>query len=112
MKTSVRLLGAVLIALASSLALPSHAQSPAAIAADKSPSADLADGEVRKVDKENRKITLKHGAIKSLDMPPMVMVFHVSDPAMLDKVQVGDKVRFAATNDAGKLTVTQIQAVK
>src|SRR5690606_6023798 len=51
--------------------------------------ADLADAEVRKVDKENRKITLKHGEIKSLDMPPMTMVFGVSDPAMLEKVKAG-----------------------
>ena len=58
--------------------------------------ADMTDAEVRKVDKENKKITLKHGPIKSLDMPPMTMVFQVNDAALLDKVQPGDKVRFAA----------------
>ena len=72
----------------------------------------MSDAEVRKVDKDNKKITLKHGPIKSLDMPPMTMVFQVSDAALLDKVQAGDKVRFAAINDAGKLTVTQIQPAK
>jgi uncharacterized cupredoxin-like copper-binding protein len=72
----------------------------------------MTEGEVRKVDKGSRKITLKHAEIKSLDMPPMTMVFQVSDAALLDKVQPGDKVQFAATNDNGKLTVTRIQPVK
>lgn len=74
--------------------------------------ADLADGEVRKVDKEAGKITLKHGVIKSLDMPGMTMVFQVKDKALLDKVQTGDKVKFQAISDNGKLVVTEIQAAK
>ena len=41
---------------------------------------DLADGEVRKVDLEAGKVTLKHGDIKSLDMPAMTMVFRQSLP--------------------------------
>jgi Cu/Ag efflux protein CusF len=75
-------------------------------------STDMTDGEVRKVDKENAKLTLKHGEIKNLDMPPMTMVFAVKDKAMLDKLQPGDKVRFRAANDGGKLTVTEIQPAK
>jgi Cu(I)/Ag(I) efflux system protein CusF len=74
--------------------------------------AHLTDGEVRKVDKETKKITLRHGPIKSLEMPAMTMVFQVSDPALLDKVKPGDKVLFAAKNDGGKMTVTQIEAAK
>ena len=77
-----------------------------------STSADMTDGEIRKVDKDNKKITIKHGEIKNLDMPGMTMVFQVKDPAMLDKVQAGDKVRFKAISDNGKLTVTDIQTVK
>lgn len=73
---------------------------------------ELSEGEVRKVDLEARKITLKHGEMKNLDMPPMTMVFAVSDPALLGKVKPGDKVRFRAINAAGKLTVTDIQPVK
>jgi Cu(I)/Ag(I) efflux system periplasmic protein CusF len=71
--------------------------------------ADMADGEVRKVDKEAGKLTLRHGEIKSLDMPPMTMVFVVKDKAMLDKLKAGDKIRFKAVNDAGKFTVTEMQ---
>jgi Cu/Ag efflux protein CusF len=72
----------------------------------------MTDGEVRKVDKENRKITLKHGEIKELDMPAMTMVFNIDDAAVLEKVQPGDKVRFRASNEGGRLTVTELQPVK
>jgi Cu(I)/Ag(I) efflux system periplasmic protein CusF len=75
-------------------------------------SADMSDGEVRKIDKEQSKITLKHGEIKNLDMPAMTMVFAVKDKAMLDKLAPGDKVKFKAVNEAGKLTVTDIQPAK
>lgn len=71
--------------------------------------AQSADGEVRKIDKPQGKITLKHGEIKSLDMPPMTMVFRVSDPKMLDTVAVGDKVKFDAEKLGGNYTVTAIR---
>ena len=75
--------------------------------------AALTDAEVRKVDKAAGKITLKHGEIKNLDMPPMTMVFGVKDKALLDKVQKGDQVVFAADKDAtGEIVVTAIQARK
>lgn len=70
---------------------------------------DMADGEVRKVDKDGAKLTIKHGDIKNLDMPAMTMVFNVKDKAMLDKLQAGDKIRFKAVNESGKFTVTEIQ---
>ncbi len=66
------------------------------------------DGEVKKIDKAQGRITLKHGDIKHLDMPPMTMVFRVSDPKMLDSVAVGDKVRFAADKVGGNYTVTSL----
>lgn len=70
------------------------------------------DGEVRKVDLEAKKLTLKHGEIKNLDMPGMTMVFQVKDPAMLEKVKTGDKVRFTAEKINGTFTVTTIEAAK
>ena len=75
-------------------------------------SADMADGEVRKVDKENKKITLKHGVIKNLDMPGMTMVFGVKDASVLDSLKVGDKVKFKAEQSGTSITVTDIQPVK
>jgi Cu/Ag efflux protein CusF len=65
--------------------------------------------EVRRVDRDGRKITLKHGEIKSLAMPPMTMVFQVSDPAMLDTVKAGDTVRFKAIERSGTYVVTALE---
>lgn len=85
----------------------------AGLAASALAQASLTEGEVRKVDKATGKITLKHGEIKNLDMPPMTMVFGVKDKALLDKVQKGDKVKFAADkNAAGELIVTAVEAAK
>lgn len=75
-------------------------------------SSDMTNGEVRKVDKENKKVTLKHGAIKNLDMPGMTMVFGIKDVAMLDGLKVGDKVKFKAEQTGTAITVTDIQADK
>lgn len=72
----------------------------------------MADAEVRKVDKDARKITLKHGEIKNLEMPPMTMVFQVKDPAVLDKVKQGDKVKFSAEKVNGAYTVTSLEPAK
>ena len=71
-------------------------------------SSDMADGEVRKIDMAQGKVTLRHGPIKSLDMPGMTMVFTVSDKAMLESVKPGDKVRFKATNENGRMMVTEM----
>lgn len=70
------------------------------------------DGEIRKVDKEQGKVTLKHGPIANLDMPGMTMVFKVADPKMLDNLKPGDKVKFAASNQDGAITVTAIEVAK
>ena len=74
-------------------------------------SAAMTPGVVRKVDKEAAKITLRHEAIASLDMPPMTMVFRVSNPKFLDQVKAGDKVRFTAEKIGGQMTVTQLESV-
>ena len=73
---------------------------------------EMVAGEVRKVDKDARKITLRHAEIKQLDMPAMTMVFQVKDPAMLDKVKAGDKVKFKVENTGGAITVTEIEPAK
>lgn len=104
-------LAAGAVVLAGVLDVAAQAQPASAGTKATAAASDMTDAEVRKVDKANRKITLKHGAIKSLDMPPMTMVFQVSDAALLDKLQPGDKIRFKATHDAGKFTVTEIQPV-
>jgi Cu(I)/Ag(I) efflux system periplasmic protein CusF len=75
-------------------------------------STDMAEGEVRKVDKENQKVTIKHGPLKNLDMPGMTMVFQVQNPSLLETVQAGDKVRFAADKIDGKFTVTKLEVAR
>jgi Cu/Ag efflux protein CusF len=83
---------------------------PAALASPATaPAPELAEGEVRRIDQETGKVTLRHGPIKNLDMPPMTMVFTASDPALLAPLKVGDKVRFQAVQEAGKYMVTDIQ---
>jgi Cu/Ag efflux protein CusF len=71
---------------------------------------DMTEGEVRKVDKDAGKLTLKHGEIKNLDMPGMTMVFSVKDKRMLDMLKAGDQVRFKAAKEGGKYIVVEISA--
>jgi Cu/Ag efflux protein CusF len=69
----------------------------------------LAD--VRKVDVDANKITLKHGPIIPLDMPAMTMVFQVRNPALLLGIQAGDRVSFTAEQLQGAYVVTGLQKV-
>ena len=69
----------------------------------------LVEAEVKKVDKEAGKITLRHGDITNLNMPGMTMEFRTKDAAMLDQVKVGDKVTFAAERVNGAFTIVQLQ---
>ncbi len=88
-----------------------HHDKPKAQAAGATADA-MAEGEIRKVDKEAKKITIRHGPLANLDMPAMTMVFQVDDAAMLDAVKAGDKVKFQAEKAGGAFTVTQIEAAK
>ncbi len=92
-----RFLAPLALALAASLA---QAASP------------LTDAEVKKVDKAAAKVTLKHGEIKSLDIPAMTMSYRVKDAALLDKVQPGDHVRFSVERVDSQYTVTVLDVVK
>lgn len=103
---------ATLIGLASTLSLSAvaqgmdHSKMSATVAGA---AADMTEGEIRKVDKDNKKLTIKHGDIKNLDMPGMTMVFQVKDPAMVDQVKVGDKIRFKAEKASSGFVVTELQ---
>jgi len=71
--------------------------------------APLAEGTVKKIDKPAGKLTIAHGPLEALNMPPMTMVFRAAEPGLLDQVKVGDKIRFAVTRVGGALTVTAIE---
>ena len=97
------------IVLAALAAAPGYAQPTQGGHDSHHPAATLSDGEVRKVDKDAKKITIKHGPLANLDMPPMTMVFQVRDPSLLDKVKPGDKVKFQAEKISGGYAVTRIE---
>lgn len=88
-----------------------HADKAAATAAANAD--QLADGEVRQVDRDAKKLTIRHGPLPSLNMPmPMTMVYQVRDPAILDRVKSGDRIRFIAEKISGQFTVTRIEPSK
>lgn len=91
---------------------PLTAFAQSAPSAKAAPVVVLADGEIRKIDLESGKVTIKHGHIKSLDMPPMTMVFVMREKSKLDGLKVGDKVKFDAVDEKGKMLVTVIQVQK
>lgn len=74
--------------------------------------ATMIDGEVRKVDVKTQKLTLRHGRIASLNMSPMTMVYRVKDPAWLQSLKAGDKIRFAADRVNDYLTVIALDKTK
>ena len=74
--------------------------------------AQQAEGEIRKVDRSARKITLKHGEIKSIDMPPMTMVYGVRDAKLLEGLKPGDKVLFDAEKAGADYVITTIEVRK
>ena len=103
--------GALLIAasIGARTAAAESADPPTPASAARPAAAAMSEGEVRKVDREAGKLTLRHGPIASLDMPAMTMVFRVVDPRMLESLREGDKVRFAAARIDGAITLTRIE---
>ena len=71
-------------------------------------SADVSKGEIKKIDQDTGKLTIKHGELKNINMPAMTMVFDVSDKAALAKLKTGDKITFVAGNANGQLTAANI----
>jgi Cu/Ag efflux protein CusF len=106
----------LIAAVALSLPALGAAQTPVADhAAHHSPDAvptPMTDGEVRKIDKGQGKVTLRHGPIANLEMPAMTMVFKVTDAKMLDNIKEGDQVKFTADRINGAITVTAIEVAK
>lgn len=105
--------------IAAALALPlatwaaDHDHAAHTIPALASPAAPpWVDATVKKLDKAAGKITLAHGPLTNLDMGAMTMAFRVKEKAWLDKVKEGDKIRIAADNIKGELTVVRLEAGK
>jgi Cu(I)/Ag(I) efflux system periplasmic protein CusF len=105
----------VVTLLGLALAAPAFAQVPAPHAhgtpAVKT-SSEMYEGQVRRVNKETRRVTLAHGPLKAFDMPPMTMAFPVKDASQLAALKEGDKVRFVLEKSDEDLMITRIETVK
>lgn len=86
-----------------------HAQVAQTSAAAGTP---MSEGTVRKLDKTAGKLTIAHGPLENLNMPPMTMVFKVAGNANIDKVKVGDRIRFVAAKVDGAFAVTELETAK
>lgn len=86
---------------------------PAAAATSPAPAAAadpaLTEGVITRVDARSGKLTIRHGAITHLDMPPMTMVFGLQDAQQAAQFKPGDPVRFRVEDQAGALVITRIQ---
>jgi Cu/Ag efflux protein CusF len=123
MKPIQNLVAIAALVLSSSTALAAHAaagaqditeaatpaSTPVSTPASAPAAAPMSHGEIRKVDKEAGKLTIKHGPLDNLGMGAMTMVFRVNDPAMLDQLKAGDKISFFADMVNGQLTVMQVE---
>lgn len=87
------------------------APAPAVEPAATTGKAGFSDAEVRRVDKDAQKITLRHGPIPNLDMGDMIMVFRVAEPRWLDELKRGDRIRFRADKIGGLYTITDVEVV-
>lgn len=87
-----------------------HAAPPSAPASDAA--AALSEGTVKNVDKAAGKITISHGPLNNLGMPPMTMAFRAAQPAALEQLKAGDRIRFIAERVEGVFTVTTLEIAK
>ena len=85
------------------------AAAPASAAAGQG---ELSEGEITRWDPRTLKLTLRHGEIKNLGMPPMTMVFRVDDARMLAPFQNGDKVRFRVERRSTGYFITRLEAAR
>lgn len=102
----------ILMAFAACTALPvtaaEHEHHAAPASADAAKTDDQVRGEIRAIDRENGKLTLRHEAIPKFEMAAMTMAFRVADPALLSGFTVGDRVLFAVEKLNGRLVVVAI----
>lgn len=105
----MKLVSLLTVVTLSFAAFNAAAQTVAPNNAGSSSTQEMTNAEVRKVDKDAKKVTLKHGQIKSLDMPPMTMVFQVRDEKLLEKLVAGENIRFTAEQLQGAFVVTSVE---
>jgi Cu(I)/Ag(I) efflux system protein CusF len=71
------------------------------------------DGTVTRVDKPAEKLTIRHGPLKEFDLADgHTMVFRAANPAMLDQVKAGDRVKIDIERINGQFTVTKLEKAR
>jgi len=111
-KYTVAIAAALIAASAGAQQTPPGGNHDAHHAPTAAATAPQSEGEVRKVDLEQGKVTLRHGPLANLDMPGMTMVFTAAEPKLLEGLKQGDKVRFTADRKDGTYIVTAIEVAK
>lgn len=66
-------------------------------------------GVVKKVDPATGKVTLAHGAVTTLNWPPMTMAFTVQDKSMLAKLPQEKKVEFEFQQRGSDYVITAVK---
>lgn len=69
----------------------------------------LAEGVVVGIDRAAGMLTISHGALPNLGMPPMTMGFRVDDAALLATLSIGDRIRFHAGALDGVFVATRLE---
>lgn len=105
----MKLVKSLLVIASIVLAAPFTAQAQTQPSGQAAEARAMATGEVKKIDTEQGKVTIKHGPLTNLDMPAMTMVFRVADPSMLTSVKAGDNIKFIADKVNGAITVVQLE---
>ena len=112
MKTIAMLILTTALASGPAVGQAPPADSPSQQPGIEASTAGFSSAEVRRIDKDAQKVTLRHGPIANLGMGDMQMVFRVTDPQMLEGLKPGDKIRFKADKVGGQYTVTEMEMAR
>lgn len=116
MKTLLSL--ALMALLSAGFSLPVMAQAKhrhhrvaAAVPAPATPETPLVEGVVKKINKYSGRVTLFHGPLPN-GMPAQTRAYQVKDEDWLDKMKVGERIRFATDPAPGGQTVLRFEPVR
>ncbi len=112
MKTKLAPIFNILLISAAAFAMPVYAAGDVATPNATKVSVEPSQGEIKKIDLDTGKVTLKHGPIENLGMPGMTMVFKLSTVGMATGFKAGDAVSFKADQINGAFVVTELSAKK
>jgi Cu(I)/Ag(I) efflux system protein CusF len=74
-------------------------------------SSPMAEGQIKKVDKQKGNVVIAHGPLPN-GMPAMTMAFRPKEPGWLDQFKEGQKIRFVTEEIKGVMVLQHYEAVK